>query len=122
MSQRRSFEVRCATSRASGSATVCAARRGRPRSIGSSPRTVRCYRVDDARWYRRHLMKGWTVARVFRGLRRHAAEALLDALVVALAYLLATGIRIGGLFETRADAYAVPVALGAGALQVATNI
>jgi FlaA1/EpsC-like NDP-sugar epimerase len=57
-----------------------------------------------------------------RGLRKHAAEALLDALVVALAYLLATGIRIGGLFETRSDLYALPVALGAGALQVATNV
>lgn len=67
-------------------------------------------------------MTGWTAARIVRGLRRRAADAILDALVVALAYLLATGVRLGGVFETPADALAVPVALGAGALQVFTNV
>src|SRR6266511_805712 len=63
-------------------------------------------------------MKGWTPARIASGIRRHALEGILDALVVALAYFLATGVRLGGRIDAPEHAEALVVALVAGAAQV----
>ncbi|HET7700134.1 MAG TPA: polysaccharide biosynthesis protein [Candidatus Limnocylindria bacterium] len=67
-------------------------------------------------------MAGWTPGRLLRGARKHALEAALDAAVVALCYLLVTGVRLGGRIDAPEHTSAVLVALGAGALQVAANI
>ena len=67
-------------------------------------------------------MAGWTLGRILRGARKHALEAALDAAVVALCYLLATGVRLGGRIDAPEHTSAALVALGAGVLQVIANI
>ena len=67
-------------------------------------------------------MAGWTLGRILRGARKHALEAALDAAVVALCYLLATGVRLGGRIDAPEHTSAALVALGAGVLQVVANI
>lgn len=67
-------------------------------------------------------MGGWTPASIARGIRKHALEGILDALVVALAYFLATGVRLGGRLDAPEHAEALVVALVAGAAQVLANI
>lgn len=48
--------------------------------------------------------------------------ALIDVLAVAVAYLLATEVRLGGRFDSPEHKGAAAVALAAGAVQVASNI
>lgn len=60
--------------------------------------------------------------RVLRAARRHALEGLLDLAVVALAYALATGVRLGGQLGAPEHADALAVAFGAGLLQVLANV
>lgn len=51
-----------------------------------------------------------------------ALTALIDLLVVAVAYLLATGVRLGGRIDSPEHTGAAAVALAAGAAQVAANL
>src|SRR5712692_8860648 len=67
-------------------------------------------------------MSHWSWARVVRGTKRHALSAILDATVVALGYLLATGLRLGGRIDSPEDAGALVVASCAGVAQVIANI
>ncbi|TMB62586.1 MAG: polysaccharide biosynthesis protein [Chloroflexi bacterium] len=67
-------------------------------------------------------MKGWTLARIARGIRKHALEGLVDALLVAVCYILVTGVRLGGRIDAPEHTALAAVALGAGAAQVLMNI
>jgi FlaA1/EpsC-like NDP-sugar epimerase len=67
-------------------------------------------------------MKGWSMAGIVDGARKHAVEGILDAIVVALAYFLATGVRLGGRLDAPEHAEALVVATGAGVVQVVVNI
>lgn len=67
-------------------------------------------------------MTSWSLARIARGARKHAAAGVLDALVVTLAYFSATGVRLGGRIDSPEHAGALTVALGAGIAQVVANI
>ena len=67
-------------------------------------------------------MRGWTLRRIVGGVRKHAFEAILDALVVSVAYLLATGVRLGGRIDAPEHTQAALVALAAGVAQVIANV
>jgi FlaA1/EpsC-like NDP-sugar epimerase len=67
-------------------------------------------------------MSDWTLGRLARGLRKHALAGLMDWLVVAVAYFLATGVRLGGSIDAPEHAGALVVCLAAGAAQVVASV
>lgn len=56
-----------------------------------------------------------------RGVSRFGAEAVVDGLVVAATYFLATGVRLGGRLDTPEHTLAIQASLIVGAVQVLAN-
>src|SRR5207249_4111717 len=96
--------------------------RARARGIGSGAIALPKGTFRPAALLTSPVMKKWTLARIARGIRKHALEGLVDALLVAVCYILVTGVRLGGRIDAPEHTALAAVALGAGAAQVLMNI